>query len=262
MRRFVTAVLVLVAVCVALAAAERATATSYPLLVGTYKTLNGTVEGGRATESWPSDGGSGQPGLLIRTKLAPADGGEGQLGNLIWAESWDGAVLGANWKLTCPQISGPPSLIYDGVVSGNGQRIYVTPYSGGSLWLSGAGAWGGGAPFYVATLTGFTVTATKQYVGGQLVGVVSNINLMGSFEGEGQCFDMAISNAELVGMTGNPYLPPPSGVWPALHGPADCDLIGAHGTYWNVHDVTLSILGNCTTPGQTSTWGRVKSLYR
>jgi hypothetical protein len=192
----------------------------------------------------------------------PFDGGEGQLGNLIWAESWDGTALGNNWKVTCPQISGPPSLIYDGVVGGTGQRIYVTPYSGGMLWLSGTGAWGAGAPYYTATLTSFTVTATKQYVGGTLVGVVSNINFVGNFEGEEQCFTMDISNAELVGMTGNPFLPPPAGVWPMFHGPSDCAAIGAHGTFWDVHDVTLSILGSCATPSQMSTWGRVKSLYR
>jgi hypothetical protein len=262
MRQHATSILLLIFVCAVLGVARSASAAGYPLLVGTYKTQNGTVEPGRATESWPSDGGSGEPGKLLQAGSIVAAGGEGQIGNLIWAESWDGSVLGANWTLTCPQISGPPNLIYDGVVGGNGQRIYSTPYGGGALWLSGAGAWGGGAPYYLATLTSFTVIATKQYVGGQVVGVVSNINLMGSFEGEGQCFTMAISNAELVGMTGNPYLPPPTSGWPALHGPGECSLIGSHGTYWDVHDVTLSILGSCTTPGQTSTWGRVKSLYR
>lgn len=242
MRRSVP--LILMVLCAALCVAELASAAGFPLITGTYKTLFGTVQPGRATESMP------------------ADFAEGQLGNMIWAESWDGVVLGANWKVTCPQIAGPATLIYDGVVGGNGQRIYVTPYSGGTLWLAGTGAWGGGAPYYEAILNAFTVTATKQYVGGALVGVVSNINLSGDFEGEGQCFTMAISNAELVGMTGNPYLPPPPGVWPALHGPSDCALIGAHGTFWDVHDVTLSILGDCTVPSRMSTWGRVKSLYR
>ena len=243
MRRSATLVLIAIAVCAALDVASVARATSYPLLPGTYKTLSGTIRPGRATE------------------CMPFDGGEGQLGNLIWAESWDGSVLANNWTVTCPQISGPAALIYDGVTGGTGQRIYITPYSGGTLWLSGAGAWGAGAPYYTATLNSLTVTATKQYVGGQLVGVVSNINLAGNFDG-GQCFTMAISNAELVGMTGNPSLPPPSGMWPAFHGPSACGLIGAHGTYWDVHDVALSILGDCTTPSETSTWGRIKSLYR
>jgi len=244
MRRFVTPLLLLLVACALLIPAQNVAAAGFPLIPGTYKQLDNEILPGRGTESMP------------------ADFAEGQLGNMIWAESWDGTALGTDWKVMCPQISGPATLLFDGVIGGTGQRIYITPYSGGTLWLSGAGPWAGGAPFYTATITSFTVTATKQYVGGQLTGVVSSINFMGNFEGEGQCFSMVISNAELVGMTGHPVLPPPAGIWPAFHGPYDCDLIGSHGTYWNVHDVTLDILGNCATPSQPSTWGRVKSLYR
>jgi hypothetical protein len=225
--------------------AQGALAAGYPLLVGTYETLHGTIQPGRATESMP------------------ADGAEGQIGNMIWAESWDGSALGGNWKLTCIQLGAPPTLLYDGVIGGSGQRIYSTTYGGGSIWLSGTGAWAaGGAPYYTGTVTTFSIITTKQFVAGTLVGVVNDINFGGTFEGQGQCFAMNIANSELVGMTGSAYLPPPAGVWPAFHGPVDCSVIGSHGTYWNVHDLTLSISGNCLTPTRPATWGTIKSLYR
>jgi len=244
-RRFATPVPILVAALALFLLAQGASAASYPLLVGTYETLNGTIQAGRATESMPSDGA------------------EGQIGNMIWAESWNGSVLGGNWKLTCLGLAAPPTLLFDGVIGGNGQRIYSTDYAGGSIWLSGTGAWAaGGAPYYTGTLTTFKVTTTKQYVAGMQVGAVDDIQFAGVFEGQGQCFAMNIANAELMGVTGSSNLPPPAGVWPAFHGPSDCSAIGSHGAYWSVHDLTLSISGECATPTGPATWGRIKSLYR
>jgi hypothetical protein len=251
MRRFVTPLLFLAVACAALALAQSAGAAGYPLITGTYKTLLGTIEPGRATESMPYDFG------------------EGIDGNMLNAESWNDPVLGGNWKVTCAQKSGPAVLISDVMLGNMRQMTYVTPYSGGLIWLSGTGAWAaGGAPYYEGVLTSFTVTAVKQYVGGQLVRVVSNINFVGEFPGPvgtaPQCFAMDISNAQLIGMTGGAPvgLPPPAGTWPVFLGPLDCGLVGAHGTYWTVSDVTLSIIGDCATPTRVSTWGRVKSLYR
>ena len=253
MRRFVTPLLFLAVACATLVLVLSAQAAAYPLLTGTYKTstIPPTIEPGRATESMPYDFGDGIDG------------------NMLDAESWNDPVLGGNWKVTCAQKSGPAVLTSDVMIGNMRQMTYMTPYSGGLIWLSGTGAWAaGGAPYYEGVLTSFMVTAVKQYVGGQLVRVVSNINFVGEFPGSAgtpvQCFTMDISNAQLIGMTGgDPIgLPPPAGLWPIFLGPLDCGLIGAHGTYWSVSDVTLSILGNCATPTQSSTWGRVKSLYR
>ena len=173
-----------------LSLASTATASgANPPLVGTYKTLSGTVLPGRATESMPCDSCFGQ------------------VGNLIMAESWDGSALGTNWKVSCPQVATTPTLIYDGVVGGTGQRIYQAAYAGGTLWLSGTGAWGTGDPYYTGSLTSFTVIAAKQYVGGTLVGIVSNVNFTGNIDGYDDCFTLAISNAEFLGS-------PPPGAWP------------------------------------------------
>lgn len=245
MRRLVTLILVLAAACVSLPPAQVAHAAGFPLLAGTYETLSGTIQPGRATESMSAD-------LVFLS-----------VGDMMWAESWNGATLGGNWKLTCMKISGPPTLLFDGVAGGTGQRIYSTAYAGGSIWLSGSGAWAaGGAPYYTGSITMFKVTTTQQYVGGTLVGAVDDINFAGTFEGAGQCFAMDIANAELVGATGSAFLPPPGGIWPAFHGPSDCGAVGSHGSYWSVHDITLVISGDCLTPGAPSTWGRIKSLYR
>ena len=224
-----------------LACATLAGAASPPL-PGTYKTLFGSVLPGRATESMP------------------CDTCQGQVGNLITAQSWNGASLGTNWTISCPQVAASPTLTYDGVVGGTGQRIYQTAYSGGRLWLAGSGAWGTGDPFYTGDITSFTVIAAKQYVAGQLVGVVSNINFTGNIEGYNNCFTLAISNAEFVGAT--PGTPALAGAFPPFQGPSDCNVTGTSGTYWDVHDITFSIIGNCVTSTRSSTWGGLKTLYR
>ena len=234
--------IVLLAVCSVALLATSVFAT--PPTAGTYKTLFGTILPGKATESMPAD-------------LA-----EGQLGNMIWAESWGASVLGAQWKVMCPQIASAPVLVFDDVDgSGNGQRAWQTQYSGGTLWLSGTAPWGAGTENYTGPLEQFATTVYKQYVGGQVVGAVTNIRFRGVIDGYTSCYDMAISNAELVGWTPvgfNPLFGP----FPPFHGPADCNVIGNHGTYWNVHDVTLTIIGSCAVDTRSSTWGKLKSLYR
>lgn len=211
--------------------------------VGTYKTLYGQVLTGRATESMP------------------ADMAEGQIGNLVMAASYDGTTLGTNWAVSCPQIASAPVLTYDDVDEyGYGQRIYRTDYTGGVLWLSGTGAWAGGDAYYTSPLSTFRIIATKQYEAGVLVGVVSNINLRGPIDGYTSCFEMAISNAEFVGYT--PVGTPVPGPFPAFKGPSDCNATGSHGTYWDVHDITLTLYGSCVVPTEKSTWGAIKTLYR
>ena len=247
----ISSAFILSVLLLSLASIASASGTNPPI-VGTYKTLTSSVLPGRATES-----------MLC-------DGCFGQVGNLIMAESWDGSTLGTNWKVSCPQIAVPPSLLYDGVVSGTGQRIFQAAYTGGTLWLSGTGAWGAGDPDYTGSLTSFTVVAAYQYLNGTLVGIVSNINFSGNIDGYDDCFTLAVSNAEFLGATsGTP--PPPgtplraaviTGPFPPFQGPSDCNATGTHGSYWDVHDITFSILGHCVTSTRSSSWGGLKSLYR
>jgi hypothetical protein len=244
-----TIIVRLSALLLSLATAAQASGTNPPL-AGTYKTLTNTVLPGRATESMPCDSCFGQ------------------VGNLIMAESWDGSALGTNWKVSCPQVAMTPTLLYDGVVGGTGQRIFQAGYTGGTLRLSGTGAWGAGDPYDTGSLTSFVVVAAYQYVGGTLVGIVSNINFSGNIDGYDDCLTLAISNAEFVGATSS--IPPGvplrartvTGLYPAFQGPSDCDAAGTHGSTWDVHDITFSILGHCTTSTRSSSWGGRKSLYR
>jgi hypothetical protein len=237
MKRMMTLFVVVLAVCTLCATV----AIAGPPIPGTYVSP-GTFQGGRATESMPCD-------------LC-----EGVIGNMVTAESWDGVALGLSWKVSCAQISSGPVLLLDTVVAGTGQTIYKTSYSGGTLWLSGTGAWAGGDASYSGPLDLFEVIATKQYLGGLLAGVVSSINLKGSFDGYTGCFELAITNGAFRGAT--PDAPWVSGPFPAFQGPLGCTLSGTHGTYWDVHDVTFSIRGGCVVPARTSTWGSLKSLYR
>ncbi len=232
-------ILLLAAICILVPVVASAQAP----LPGSYKTLYGQILPGRATESMPAD-------------LA-----EGQIGNLIMAASYDGATLGTNWMVSCPQIGSSPLLTYDDVDEfGYGQRIYQTDYVGGQMWLSGTGAWAGGDPYYTSDVDYFRIIAFKQYEAGQLVGVVSSIKLRGDIDGYLGCFEMAISNAELVGYT--PVGPQIPGPFPLFKGPSDCGVDGSHGTYWDVHDITLTLWGDCTVPTHKSTWGAIKTLYR
>jgi hypothetical protein len=235
-----TASAVLLSVLILSLAATAIASGTNPPLSGTYKTLTNTVLPGRATESMPCDSCFGQ------------------IGNLIMAGSWNGSALGTNWRISCPQIATTPTLLYDGVVGGTGQRIFRAAYTGGLLWLSGTGAWGGGDPDYTGSLTSFVVVAAYQYVGGTLAGIVSNINFSGNIDGYGDCFTLAISNAEFVGATAGAVTVP----YPAFQGPSDCNVAGTHGSYWDVHDITFSVLGHCATSTRSSSWGGLKSMYR
>lgn len=238
-RSATTFVLSFALACIVLAVP--ASASVNPPLVGTYKTLAGTILPGRATES------------------SATDGGLNQAGNMINAESFDGTTLGTAWKVSCAQ-AGPSALLFDGVVGGNGQRMFQTPYTGGTLWLSGTGAWGTGDPAYTGSFSSFVVIATQQIVNNQIVGIVTNVNFTGMLEGYENCFTMAISNAELVGIT--PAAPSVPGPFPGFVGPADCNATGTSGSYWDVHDITFTILGQCAVGTARPTWGSLKNMYR
>jgi hypothetical protein len=237
----ISSVVLLSVLILSLASSAFASGTNPPL-AGTYKTLMNTVLPGRATESMPCDSCFGQ------------------IGNLIMAESWNGSALGTNWKISCPRVAATPTLLYDGVMGGTGQRIFQAVYTGGTLWLSGTGAWGAGDPYYTGSLTSFVVVAAYQYVGGTLAGIVSNINFSGNIDGYDDCFTLAISNAEFVGATSSALAV--TGPYPVFQGPSDCNVAGTHGSYWDVHDITFSVLGHCATSTRSSSWGGLKRMYR
>jgi len=124
-------------------------------VVGVYQTTNGTILAGRASEAWCTDPSPGIPG------------------NTENAMSWDGATLGAQWKVWGQAIdSTGPVLVYSNVDEyGNGYNDYVTNYVGGQFWLSKNHIWGDGTTDYTGTLTSYNVSARVTLFGGQIAGV-------------------------------------------------------------------------------------------
>ncbi len=112
-------------------------------------------------------------------------GAPGQLGNAVHAASWDGSALAGEWELSAPAISAAPILLFDGVDgSGNGERIYVTYYSGGALTLKNTGPWWNPADApaaeYQVSVDTYRHTTTKVYVGGVEQTFTTSVYLDGS----------------------------------------------------------------------------------
>lgn len=207
-----------------------------PNAVGTFSYLNGSLLGGRVSEAW-------------------CNGAPGQTGNTENAMSWDGVALGTQWKVWDQAVDAAgPQLLSDTVNgSGNGTRLYRTYYEGGQFWLSKDGAWGNGIDDLTGPITSCVVDVTLTFIGGQIVGANSNVNMTGSFDNcsSGCLIDYAISNAALVWMPGMGTMP---GGYPSF-------LCGATlGELFNACCPLLHI--SCVVADQDSEWGAVKSLYR
>jgi len=237
MRQFVMliAVLAVVAVC-------HTGANGQPPVSGTYKSLDlpgGTFLGGRFSESWMS-----------------SPDGRQTPGNVAHLESWNGTTLGTEWSISCPMAVNV-QLLFDFVFGGTGQMAYMISYSGGTVWLSGAGPWGGGNPSYTAMVTSFTETRTLQYVGGMLVAHDSNHSLTAQFVGyPTRCVNLEISNGVLVGDTDTMAKP---ATYPSFLDPS-CGPTRTIGHWDDVTAITLAVIG-CTVPSEQRSWGAIKSIY-
>jgi len=186
-------------------------------------------------------------------------GGQGQIGNTVHAASWDGAALATQWEVLCPWLQYTPQLIENTLDPyGTGQLVWRSIYYGGTIWLTGGGAWGGGDPDYTVDLEFYTHTTTITYNQGQPVGFVTNVVCRGFFIGYPTCMELTIANAASMGQGGVP----PSD-YPTLrdHTGGCVDVVGYVGDWGVVHSITMVITG-CPTGTQIGTWGAIKSLYR
>jgi hypothetical protein len=205
---------------------------------GIYTTSGGSMIGGRASEAWCTGVGPGRPG------------------NTENAMSWDGAILGGQWKVWGQAIDANGAVEtgrnLDG--NGNGWIDYQTTYTGGQFWLSGSGAWGNGTGDFTGTVAYYNVDARVSYLNGQAVGVTSNIYMTGVFDGCTQCrIEYAISNALLVWQTGSP------GSMPADYPSFLCDA-----TQGELYDVCCAVAKVYCTPAgvDSKSWGEIKELYK
>ena len=215
---------------------------------GTYKTSNGDFLEGRSATSW----------------VTPVNDPP-QVGNVLHGQSWDGAVLGTEWEVSCPVVANV-TLLFDAVIGGNGHRAYLIAYVGGTIWLDGAGPWGGGDPSYNGVIDTYMETRTEQYADGNLVGANSNHNVSAHIVGyPADCVAFAIGNGVLIGDT-DPNLIPvtDTNVKPADYPDflqANCAVGGADGHWGDLTDMTLTVQG-CLVPVEETSWGAVKSIYR
>ncbi len=204
---------------------------------GVYTTSNGTMIGGRASEAWCA-------------------GGPGRLGDTENAMSWDGASLGAQWKIWGMAIDAAGAVETGRHIDaiGNGWIDYQTNYTGGQFWMSGSHVWGNGTGDFTGSVTYYNVGARVNYLRGQAIGVTSNIYMTGIFDNCPDCsIEYAISNALSVWQTGSP------GSMPSNYPSFLCG--AAQGELYDVCCAVVKIYCN-TVATKTSTWGMVKELYR
>jgi len=211
---------------------------------GTYKStdIGGTMLPGRYTEYQPASMAVG-------------------FDNTVNEMSWDGATLGGQWWWYCPWVSMPPALVYDGVVGGNGQRIWTAQYSDGTCWLDGGGPWAGGDASYSAAIDTWTAIITETYSGGLRVGSVRTISASATFNGyNADCMSLEVSNTEMIGSTLLGHVLPVD--YPDFWYWLPCASVGTAGPgeWGTVEGITFSITG-CTIPVEQTSWGRIKQIY-
>jgi hypothetical protein len=216
-------------------------AQSNPPLNGTYKTEDLDFLEGRYSVSWP------------------AGNGYEDLGNLIQQESWNGVALGTEWRIYCPFIANVIQLY--NVPTGPGTYIagYQITYTGGTVWLDGAGPWGGGDPSYTGMITLYSEIRSIQVVSGTLTALNSNHNLEALVVNYPMdCMQFAIGNTAWIGDTPQHGAKPAD--YPAFLDDA-CDPNGTAGHWGTSTDLTLIVEG-CLVGTEEATWGAVKARYR
>jgi hypothetical protein len=230
-------------VCIVLVAGS---AAANPPMNGTYLSTDlpgGTMLTGRFSESWVT--------------TPPA---QGKVGNTLHALSWDGTMLATEWKVWCASIGAPPVLISDTRdANGTGNVTYQTDYVGGYFWLSKNGPWGDGTEDYTGSLMSLRVEATYQFVMGNLLGIRSNVTMVGTFDGYDNCMEYVINNTAFTGSTDTSAMP--AGYPPFMDTNCGTGTVTSGG-WGTVSDIALQVLGSCTIRTEEKSWGAVKALYR
>lgn len=229
---------IVVVVVALIAVAGTSLAYAQPPVDGTWKSTLGEMDEGRQSTSWS------------------AASGRLQVNNTLHAESWDGATLGAEWKVLCPFIVNviPPLAPPAG---GTGNTSHLIIYAGGTIWLDGAGPWGGGDPSYTGNITTYIENRAIQWVGGAVVGTAEDHSVSADIVGYSEsCIAFGVGNGAWEGDTDNGALP---ANYPGFLNSlcAGGPTLGRWGQYENI---TLTVKG-CVVPNEEQTWGAVKSRY-
>ena len=212
-------------------------------LSGTYNSddIGGTIATGRYTEAWAPGGSALMPGTTMN------------------AQSWDGAVLGAEWSYTCGVLLSAPMLLTDTVINGSGNRTYMKTFVGGEIWLSGSGPWANGDAYYSGPILSYTEFETVQFVDDVPVHAVTNVQATARFDGyPDECVAFSVANGIEIGSTdlGDPM---PMNYPDFLTD--SCTPGAAEGAWWDMFQMSLYIQG-CSVSNEDLDWGQIKSMYR
>lgn len=171
--------------------------------------------------------------------------------------SWDGAALGAQWKIWGMTIDAAGAVLVAQRTIGTSTYIdYVTDYDGGEFWLSRDYPWSDGSGDLTGFITSYHVTTTVTLVNGVFRGQTSNVTLTGKFtncpEYQGCVIEFAIANA--IKVWDSSYATPAPADYPAL-------LCGATtGELFAACCIDMSI--NCVVANEIDSWSGIKSMYR
>jgi hypothetical protein len=203
--------------------------------------------------SWTAPGG----GLLegrISEAWCYSPFSPGQQGNTLNAESWDGAALGTQWKISGMSIdaAGAVEVGRDVNASGFGWIDYVTNYEGGNFWLEGSNSWSDGTDLE-GYVTVCNVNARVTLVGGMAVAVTSNITIVGVFDLCELCSIEIAANSTRLWKTGD------AGAMPTGYPPFLC---GANSGELHYSCCMNASIMCYVTGTEESTWGAIKDMYR
>jgi len=211
-----------------------------------WSTYDGSLLPGRVSEAWCGmDPYPVQPGVP---------------GNTEYAQSWDGANLGTQWEVWGMQIdaAGGDEVARDMDAMGTGWIDYVTNYTGGKFWLSGAHFGPPGSVDFEGTITYYNVGTRVNFFYGQVTGLTSNVTFNGWMTETCECcyIEYAIANAMRVWVEGQ-------GAAPSPYPPFICSEDKTPGTTGELFDACC-IMASISCPNSTedTSWGVIKDMYR
>jgi hypothetical protein len=213
-----------------------------------WMTYDGSLLPGRVSEAWCTT----DPPQYFRP---------GAPGNTEYAQSWDGANLGAQWEVWGMQIDGNGANISGQSMDANGTGWidYVTNYEGGRFWLSGAYFGPPGSVDFEGSITYYNVGTRIDFLNGNIVGATSNVTFNGWMTETCECcyIEFAIANALRV-WSPDSGLPMPSPYPPFICGEEKTPAVT--GELFDACCIVASI--SCPNSTEDTSWGAIKGMFR